>query len=368
MGYTFRTPGPWGPGISEDLTPWQVDNNFWQAIQDIKEKAVQGVGISNFVVSGNQMTVVLTDHTLLGPYPLPIAVLRFQGEWTPNTYYAANDIITHAGSTYIVQVNHTSAATFDPYANDGFGTDFYGLLLENPASTIPAGGPAGRFLRKATSADYVTEWAEAVLDDLSDVLVSAPASGQVLGYDSGGWQNVDIPQGALEGLSDVAISAAADGDLLTYVSSSAVWENKKVSLPLSGLTDVAVTTPQAGQPLVFNGIQWIDAATVDMPCGGLVSASGSVTIDRTAGEVHRLSLVGTATLVGISGWPPGGQFARLVIEMQNTGGFGFAWPGNVLWPGGVVPAATANGKDVYILISFDGGTTIYGNVVGQAFR
>jgi hypothetical protein len=108
MGYTFRTSGPWGPGIGEDLDAAQIDANFWQAIQDIAEKAVQGVGIANFVVAGNQMTVVLTDHTLLGPYVLPIAMLVFQGEWAPEIYYAANSIITHAGSTYIVRVNHES--------------------------------------------------------------------------------------------------------------------------------------------------------------------------------------------------------------------------------------------------------------------
>lgn len=333
MGYTFRTSGPWGPGLSADLTPAQVDQNFWQAIQDIEAKAVQGVGISNFVVSGNQMTVVLTDHTLLGPYPLPMMQLRFRGEWLPNTTYMAGDIFTHAGSTYMVEVSHTSAATFDPWDNDGRGNDYYGLLLSSPASVLPAGGVAGWFLRKATSDDYSVEWSTAALEDLSDILVHAPTNGQVLTYEGGIWSNTN-----------------------------------STASTLASLEDVSLTTPVAGQPLVYNGTDWVDASVVDMPCGGLNAATGSITINRSVGEVQRFSLTGTVTLTSITGWPPGGQFARLVIEMQNTGSFGFAWPTNVKWPGGVVPAVTANGKDLYILVSFDGGLTVYGNCVGQDFR
>jgi hypothetical protein len=368
MPYVFRTSGPWGPGLSEDLSPQQVDGNFWQAIQDIQAKAVAGVGISNIVVTGNSFTVVLTDHTLLGPYPLPIAQLIFRGEWAPNTAYQANDIFTHGGSTYIVLQNHTSHATFDPFATDGLGNNLYGLLLQNPALTIPAGGAAGTFLRKATGADYVTHWTTTALGDLSNVLVTTPANGQVLTYQSGVWVNLSIPTAALAGLSDVGmVGGLANGQVLTFNSATSKWTNQTPAVPpLHTLPDVSVLFPQAGQPLVYNGTAWVDASTVDMPCGGLNTTFGAITIDRSQGEVHRFLLTGTVTSVLIIGWPPGGQFARLVLEIQNSGGYGWAWP-TILWPGGTVPSITSSGKDVFILISFDGGTTIYGNVVGQAF-
>jgi hypothetical protein len=77
-----------------------VDENFWQAIQDIAAKAAQGVGIANFVVEGGSMTVVMTDHTLMGPYPLPITKISFRGPWLPHVPYLTNDIITHGGATY----------------------------------------------------------------------------------------------------------------------------------------------------------------------------------------------------------------------------------------------------------------------------
>src|SRR5215831_10743198 len=169
MAVIYRTSGAWGSGTSIDLTPAQVDGNFWQLVQDVNAKALQGVGISNIVVTGDQMTVHLTDHTLLGPYTLPTATFTFKGAWTPSTLYSTNDIITHAGSTYLVLANHTSAATFDPNANDGHGQNFYGLLLSNPALTIPSGGAVGRFLRKNSVADYDSAWQTAALTDLTDV-------------------------------------------------------------------------------------------------------------------------------------------------------------------------------------------------------
>jgi hypothetical protein len=158
MAYKFRTTGPWGPGTSVDLDPVDVDNNFWQAIQDIAEKSTQGVGIADVIVTGNQFSFVLTDHTVLGPYTLPMMEISFGGEWAPNTFYAAGKIITHGGSTYFVEQNHTSDTTFDPGANDGFGHDFYGLLLTNASLTLPTGGPAGWVLAKASDADYALQW------------------------------------------------------------------------------------------------------------------------------------------------------------------------------------------------------------------
>ena len=175
MAYKFRTPGPWGSGQAFDLDPVDVDNNFWQAIQDIAAKANQGVGIANIVVIGNQLTFVMTDHTIYGPFTLPIASIQFVGEWLPNHAYVANDIFTHGGSTYIVRINHTSAATFDPGANDGLGHDLYGLLLTNAANTLPLGGANGAFLRKVGGVDFVCTWGTAALIDLTDVHLTSPA-------------------------------------------------------------------------------------------------------------------------------------------------------------------------------------------------
>ena len=121
MSLIYRTTGAWGAGKGSDLAPSEVDSNFYQLVQSVAAKAVQGVGIDHFMVTGNELTVVLTDGTNVGPYILPVATLTFSGDWTPSTAYFANQIFTYGGSTYIVLMNHTSASTFDPGANDGLG-------------------------------------------------------------------------------------------------------------------------------------------------------------------------------------------------------------------------------------------------------
>ena len=330
MVYVFRTDGPWGVGIGQNLTPVQVDTNFWQAIQDIAAKAPQGVGIAGFSVTGNLMTVVMTDHTLMGPYTLPVANLVFKGEWIPEYSFFTNDIITHVGSTYIVLMNHVSAATFDPGANDGDGHDYYGLLLQNPEMVVPGGGAVGSFLRKTTTTDFTMAWQSAALQDLSNVTIASPVNGEALTYSRGGWINAPSQIG-------------------------------------SGLSIESSSPLDTGQPLAYNGTTFTNTSTVDLPWSVPSGTSGTVTVDRSAGEVQQLTLTGNTTL-SIVGWPSAGQFARMVLQIDGSGGsYTVTWPSGTTWPGGTPPTMSANGIDIYIFMSFDGGATVFGNVVGQNY-
>ena len=59
----------------------------------------------------------------------------------------------------------------------------------DPGQGIPIGGASGQFLRKATSTDYDTEWATsstvvADINDISNVVITTPADGEILTYDS----------------------------------------------------------------------------------------------------------------------------------------------------------------------------------------
>lgn len=186
---TYRTAGPWGAGKGSNLTPVEVDENFWEVIQEIAAKAVQGVGIADVIVVGNEFTFVLTDHTLLGPYTLPVATFNNKGPWQPGTNYFVNDIVTNDNAVYLVIFNHVSEDTFDPNANDGHGDDFYALFI---ASAFPPDGNPGQFLRMGGS-PLIAQWEDAFLDDLSDVLISSPTQGQSLVYDGAQWSNTDTP-------------------------------------------------------------------------------------------------------------------------------------------------------------------------------
>jgi hypothetical protein len=114
---TFRTLGAWGAGKGANLEPSEVDSNFWslaQAIYDLQANPADPIGIATITVSGTQMTITLTDGTVLGPYTLPVLTFRWRGEWTPGTAYAVLDVVTVTGTgIFMCQVAHTSPPTFD---------------------------------------------------------------------------------------------------------------------------------------------------------------------------------------------------------------------------------------------------------------
>jgi len=162
MTVIYRTPGAWGGGQGSDLAAAQIDENFFTLVGLINAKAVSGAGIATMsVVSNNQLQTRLTDGTFLPAVTLPTATFTFRGAWAPDTVYSANDIITEGGSTYLVLIGHTSDGTFDPGANNGSGSDFYGLLLSNPSEALPAGGSTGEVLTKASGTNFDVEWAPA---------------------------------------------------------------------------------------------------------------------------------------------------------------------------------------------------------------
>lgn len=115
--------------------------------------------------------------------------------------------------------------------------------------------------------------------------------------------------------------------------------------------------------------KWIQSKPTEIPTAS-VSASGALTIDRHNSEIVLVSLNAAVTSFTVTNWAPSGTFCRLVLEIQNAGTFNInAWPTGTIWNGGVVPTITpgAGKKDIIILITFNGGTTIFGTIVGQNY-
>lgn len=136
MTTTFRTAGAWGAGKGSNLTPAEVDTNFYDKETRITalEAAGVGVGIDSISVSGNQMTITLTDSSVQGPFTLPSATFTAKGAWQPSTLYDAFDIVTYNGSTYLVNFGHTSDTTFDAAASVTGTGDLYTLIWQYPAT------------------------------------------------------------------------------------------------------------------------------------------------------------------------------------------------------------------------------------------
>lgn len=187
MAIIYRTAGAWGAGKGANLVAGEVDGNFYEVVQRLTTVETTmpeaANGIAYFSIAGNLFSVHMTDGTIQGPYQLPTLTWNFRDVWQPSTAYAVNDVVTMNGSVYMVLVNHTSASTFDPGANDGAGNDYYGLLLTMPSNVLPSGGEIGQYLVKSDEADYVVSWETPVVFP-SQKLLEAPNTTYTLTLDN----------------------------------------------------------------------------------------------------------------------------------------------------------------------------------------
>ena len=169
MTQTYRTDdlARWGAGQGFNLSPVQVDINFWDLIQRMLAQEARpdpSAGIAYFEIVGVMMYVHMTDGSVLGPYELPVATFNDRGVWTAETVYSKMDTFSINGGLYVVVFDHTSGATFDPGANDGAGHDYYQLMLQTPGSSLPSGGAVGSLLQKTTETDYAVGWGYTTAD------------------------------------------------------------------------------------------------------------------------------------------------------------------------------------------------------------
>jgi len=165
MAFTYRTVGAWGAGKGSNLTPAEVDANFYQAeerITDLESNPATPVGIAEIVVTGNNMTIILTNAQEFGPFVLPVATIQWLGEWEAGTSYPAASLFTvstgaDAGLYMVVLDGYEAPTDFDP---DAFTTGgeylvkLYALptvgqmpLLSLTASYDLAAADAGKYIR-----------------------------------------------------------------------------------------------------------------------------------------------------------------------------------------------------------------------------
>lgn len=148
----------------------------------------------------------------------------------------------------------------------------------------------------------------------------------------------------------------------------------------------APTTDNSGDPIMegalyFNTVSGYmfayhsGAWTATHSYGGVIpvnvinQTTTTMTLDRATREYHRVNLQSPVTSVVLTGWPAG-NFARIQLELRNTGAFPVSgWPANVNWVNGSPPTTTvgAGKKDMLVFWSSDGGTEILGASVGQNF-
>jgi hypothetical protein len=141
MAIAYRTTGPWGSGQAGNLTPPQVDENFFtldQRVAAVENNPPTAISIESFVVEGTLLTIVLTNGAEHGPFVLPVAQWRWTGMWQPITQYFVGDIVEDDGSLYFIRVQHISGAAFDP---DLFGPEgqVYVLMIAKASQPYDIG-------------------------------------------------------------------------------------------------------------------------------------------------------------------------------------------------------------------------------------
>lgn len=89
----------------------------------------------------------------------------------------------------------------------------------------------------------------------------------------------------------------------------------------------------------------------------LGSVSGSVEIDTDDGDATMT--ITDATTLTITGTIPAGGGRTVALHIMN-GGTNVTWPESVKWPAGEEPELSADGTDLVVLYTVDGGTTWLG--------
>jgi hypothetical protein len=98
-----------------------------------------------------------------------------------------------------------------------------------------------------------------------------------------------------------------------------------------------------------------------------VALSGTTpTVDCEAGNVFALSTTGNTTFT-FSNPPTSGTGYGFVLKLTAGGTHTISWPASVDWAGATAPDAPASGEtDVLGFLTYDGGTTWYGFLAGDA--
>jgi len=95
-------------------------------------------------------------------------------------------------------------------------------------------------------------------------------------------------------------------------------------------------------------------------------ASGAVAIDCSQANTFAFLLEGAAAFSFVN-WPAAGRDQRVVVYcVQDAAGGRAARFASVKWPDGATPelSSAPGAVDCLVFDSFDGGATIYGNLVG----
>jgi len=124
-----------GAGTAGNLSPLQLDLNFWELysrLKNLEDNPPTAINITGMTVVGSQWEVNMSDGSSFGPFTLPIATFELKGDWVNDMTYYELDMVSAPGfGLYLVRIQHVTPpapATFDPAATDDDDNPLYLLL------------------------------------------------------------------------------------------------------------------------------------------------------------------------------------------------------------------------------------------------
>lgn len=224
----------------------------------------------------------LTDVAISSP--ASGQVLKHNGTQFVNATLAAGDLPSHTHAIADVTNLQTSLDAKQETSEKGAANGYAGLDATGkvPSSQLPATG--------ATN-----------LDDLTDVSITSPASGQVLRHNGTSFVNATLSpsdvgaaaashshpisdvtnlQTSLDAKQATSQKNAANGYAGLDAGSKLVASQMSEVMPLNGLSDVAISGPATGQTVRYNGTNFVNATLSPSDVG-----AASATHNHDAGDI-----------------------------------------------------------------------------------
>ena len=177
----------------------------------------------------------------------------------------------------------------------------------------------------------------------------------------------------LGGLLDVVLGTNIPDDS-TLIYSSGTWRNDIRTYIINDFQDATVSSPQEGQMLMWDGIEWGNSNTPILK--GYTEAehniglvSDTCNIDLSNGNIQRLQVNGVLEIV-LPTLPPVGQYWNLTLKIisdgVNTPTFTSS-DGTLKWSDNNIPTdlGVANKLNVYMFVSDTTSLKVYGLFVGD---